>query len=77
MQVTRVGHRKVGDEIIESNDPNGKPYFWIGAQKHSNDMAPGTDVEAIQNNLISVSPLSTNITHRAMVRKLHKALKSR
>ena len=74
-EVTRVGHRKIGDEIIESNDPNGKPCFWIGAQKHSNKNSRGTDVDAIQNGLISMCPLSINFTSQAMVQKLKMALK--
>ena len=35
IEITREGRRKIGDEIIESSDPRGEPYFWIGAQQHS------------------------------------------
>lgn len=75
IEITRMGYRKIGDEIIEGNDPNGRPYFWIGAQKLSNNNPPGTDLGAIQNDLISISPLSINLTHQAMIRKLREAFK--
>ena len=70
-----MGYRKIGDEIIEGNDPKGRSYFWIGAQKLSNNNPPGTDLGAIQNDLISISPLSINLTHQAMMRKLRETFK--
>jgi 5'-nucleotidase len=73
IEVTREGRRKLGDEIVESKDPRGVPYFWIGAQKQSSDYSSGTDLAAIDNDLISVSPLSINLTHRATMIKLKEA----
>jgi len=75
IDITREGRRKVGDVIIENKDPRGKPYFWIGAQKHSGNYASGTDLAAIQSNLISVTPLSINLTQQAMVLKLKTIFK--
>ena len=75
IDITREGRRKVGDEIVESNDPRGEPYFWIGAQKRSGSHSPGTDLAAIQNNRISVTPLSINLTHKTMVRTLKETFK--
>jgi 5'-nucleotidase len=75
IEVTREGRRKLGDEIVESKDPRGVPYFWIGAQKQSSHYSSGTDLAAIDNNLISVSPLSINLTHRATMIKLKEAFK--
>jgi 5'-nucleotidase len=75
--ITREGRRKVGDVIIENKDPRGESYFWIGAQKYSNNHSSGTDLAAIQNNLISVTPLSINLTQQAMVLKLKAAFKNK
>ena len=73
IEVTREGRRKLGDEIVEGKDPRGVPYFWIGAQKQSSNYSYGTDLAAIDNDLISVSPLSINLTHRAAMIKLKEA----
>ena len=75
IDITREGRRKLGDEIIESEDPRGVPCFWIGAQKQSSKHSSGTDLAAIDNNLISISPLSINLTHRAMMIKLKEAFR--
>ncbi|MEE3000041.1 MAG: 5'/3'-nucleotidase SurE [Pseudomonadota bacterium] len=70
IEITREGRRKIGDEIVESYDPRGEPYFWIGAQKNSVGHSFGTDLAAINNNRISITPLSINLTHQVMKRKL-------
>ena len=75
IEITREGHRKIGDEIIESSDPRGEPYFWIGAQQNSARYPAGTDLAAIQNGAVSVTPLSLDLTHRATMRTLKEAFK--
>jgi 5'-nucleotidase len=75
IEITREGRRKIGDEIIESSDPRGEPYFWIGAQQHSGRYPAGTDLAAIQNGAVSVTPLSLDLTHRGTMRTLKEAFK--
>jgi 5'-nucleotidase len=75
IEITREGRRKIGDEIIESSDPRGEPYFWIGSQQYSESYPAGTDLAAIQNGAISVTPLSLDLTHRATMRTLKEAFK--
>jgi len=76
IEITREGRRKIGDEIIESSDPRGEPYYWIGAQQHSGRYPAGTDLAAIQNGAVSVTPLSLDLTHRATMRTLKEAFKN-
>jgi len=73
IEITREGRRKIGDEIIESSDPRGEPYYWIGAQQNSARYPAGTDLAAIQNGAVSVTPLSLDLTHRATMRTLKEA----
>lgn len=73
IEITREGRRKIGDEIIESSDPRGEPYYWIGAQLHSGRYPAGTDLAAIQKGAVSVTPLSLDLTHRATMRTLKEA----
>ena len=75
IEITREGRRKIGDEIIESSDPRGEPYYWIGAQQNSARYPAGTDLAAIQNGAVSVTPLSLDLTHRATMRTLKEAFK--
>jgi 5'-nucleotidase len=75
IQITREGRRKVGDEIIERKDPRGEPYFWIGAQQYSGNYPSGTDLAAIRNGIISVTPLSLNLTYQTIMQPLKEAFK--
>jgi 5'-nucleotidase len=75
IEVTREGRRKVGDEVIEKIDPRGEAYFWIGAQQYSGNYPKGTDLAAIKNGIISVTPISLNLTHRASIQPLKEAFK--
>ncbi|MBT7032952.1 MAG: 5'/3'-nucleotidase SurE [Rhodospirillaceae bacterium] len=73
IEITREGRRKIGDEILEGFDPRGEPYYWIGNQKTSPTYAKGTDLAAVHDGKVSVTPLSLDLTHRSMQRQL-KAL---
>ena len=67
VQVGSQGTRKVGDGLTERLDPRGKPYIWIGPQRSGETPIPGSDMEAIDNGFVSVTPLCVNLTDRAML----------
>jgi 5'-nucleotidase len=73
IEVTRQGKRKIGDEILERQDPRGEPYVWIGAQRAEDRSTPGTDIEAVVRGAISVTPLCFDLTHRDDMKALEAA----
>ncbi|CAK0742533.1 broad specificity 5'(3')-nucleotidase and polyphosphatase [Azospirillaceae bacterium] len=73
VQVVRHGQRKIGDELIHRVDPRGKSYFWIGPLRGGDQEQPDTDIAAIQNGFISITPLHLNLTHTATVQSLRQA----
>ncbi len=77
IEVTREGRRKIGDDILEGMDPRGESYFWIGAQQTSDRYPAGTDLAALQNKAVSVTPLSLDLTHRATMRSLKQAFEGK
>ncbi len=56
--------------IIEGQDPRGYPYYWFGL--HGIEHTPGhdSDLEAIADNYISVTPLQLDLTHQQVLSKL-------
>jgi 5'-nucleotidase len=48
-------------------DPWGTPYFWFGFERKLSTLVPGTDLAAIAENKISVTPLSVDLTDRTAV----------
>lgn len=64
IRVTNQGRRKIGDGLIERHDPRGRPYIWIGPQRSEHTGRPGSDLEAIEQGAISVTPLCIDLTEQ-------------
>lgn len=45
------------------HDGRGNPYFWIAFQRSKSEPANGTDLRALSENRISVTPLELDLTH--------------
>ena len=74
MQVTTQGKRKLGDELLERIDPRGEPYVWIGGLRVEEGYQNGTDLQAVAEGYISVTPIHMDMTHRASFERLRRAL---
>ncbi|MFQ5959570.1 MAG: 5'/3'-nucleotidase SurE [Alphaproteobacteria bacterium] len=72
--VSRQGRHKFGDVLTERLDPRGRPYYWIGGVRSSEEEVPGTDIAAVNRSAISVTPLSLNMTHEPTSAALRDAL---
>jgi 5'-nucleotidase len=70
IRLTTQGQRHIEDELEERMDPRGKKYYWIGAITYNGTGDPGTDLEAIAHDYISVTPLTLNLTHYQTLKKL-------
>src|SRR4051794_39260161 len=57
VHVTRMGQRDYpGDTLIERQDPYGRPYYWLGGGMPLDALDDGTDVGAVANGFVSVTP---------------------
>lgn len=62
VQITRMGLRIYRDELIRRTDPRGKPYYWIGGPAPTGVEEEGTDIWAVANGYISVTPIQLDLT---------------
>jgi 5'-nucleotidase len=67
IQVTRLGRRVYRDVLIERLDPKGKPYYWIGGDPPAGEPGAGTDVGALLQGYVSVTPLNMDMTDRGQL----------
>ena len=74
IRVTSQGKRKIGDTLIERTDPRGEPYLWIGALREEATHRQGTDLAAINEGYVSVTPVHLDMTHHASFAALRKLL---
>ena len=72
IRITRMGKRLYGDIIVEKKDPRGRKYYWIGGDYLSTEEVPGSDLEAIEDNHISITPLHLDMTNYSALRTLRK-----
>lgn len=57
-------------DIDSRTNPWGTPYFWFGFERRKSTLVPGTDLAAIAEGKISVTPLSVDLTYRAALDQL-------
>ena len=62
IKMTKQGARAYGQSIVPKKDPRGNEYYWIGGSDLTYNAKPGTDIFAIRNKFISITPLITNYT---------------
>lgn len=64
---THQGIKVARTKIVEGLDPRGRPYYWIGEQETSWREDAGSDYAAIEQGLVSITPLRTDMTdYRAL-----------
>ena len=62
IEITRLGKRFYNDRLIEREDPKRNKYYWIeGAHAHD-ILDEGTDVKAVHERRVSITPLRFDIT---------------
>jgi 5'-nucleotidase len=77
VRIARQGKRKLTDQIGQRVDMRGEHYYWVGPMRQDGSQMPGSDLSAIQENFISVTPLSLDLTHDPTLRALAGAFSIR
>jgi len=68
--VTRQGRKAVAAKIIEGLDPRNRPYYWIGEDESTWRVEDGTDYEAVNKGLVSITPLRNDLTDYRALEKI-------
>jgi 5'-nucleotidase len=75
IEVTRQGFRDVQVRHAEKRtDLRGREYYWIGFRPERSKPEEGTDLRALYEGRISVTPLHIDLTHQASLHDLKKVL---
>lgn len=62
IEATRLGQRHRAEAAIASQDPRGRPIYWIGPPGAQQDAGPGTDFNAVNRGYVSVTPIEVDLT---------------
>jgi 5'-nucleotidase len=61
-RITRQGLRVYRDRLDRRVDPRGRPYYWIGGDAPTGTPEEGTDIGALSNGYVSITPLQLDLT---------------
>ena len=68
IRVVRQGfHDYARGTIVEGRDPRGYRYFWFGLDQIEHTLDHGTDLEAIEEGYVAVTPLQLDLTHYSTI----------
>jgi 5'-nucleotidase len=71
IRVVRQGfHDYARGSVVEGRDPRGFPYYWFGLHGIEHTTGHETDLEAIAEGYVSVTPLHLDLTHDASLRAI-------
>ena len=66
-ETTRLGRRHKSEPVVKSEDPRGRPIYWVGPVGKEEDAGAGTDFFAVNNKAVSITPLHIDLTqYKAM-----------
>lgn len=71
IRVCRQGfHDYARGSVVEGTDPRGYHYYWFGLYGIEHTPGHASDLEAIQDGYVSVTPLQLDLTHEASLADL-------
>jgi 5'-nucleotidase len=62
MQFTSLSQRRYHNPVVEKIDPRGGSYFWIAGKRQSWARKKPSDHDAVEKNLVSITPLHLDLT---------------
>jgi 5'-nucleotidase len=60
--VTHLGRRVYGREHVPRLDPRGQAYYWMAGHVPKGILSPGSDLAAVRDGRVSVTPLRLDLT---------------
>ena len=61
-QVTRLGARHHAENMLKQKDPRGHDIYWLGPPGKEQDAGEGTDFCAIEQKMVSITPMQVDLT---------------
>jgi len=75
MKVTKQGKRLYDAPIIRKIDPRGKVYYWIGGNELGFVDIKDSDIIAVNDGYVSVTPIKLDLTDHGYLEKLYSDIK--
>lgn len=70
IMITKQGKRLYDEPIVEKVDPRGKKYYWIGGNELGFIDIENSDLVAVREGYVSVTPIGLDLTNFGHIDKL-------
>ncbi|MBS0277924.1 MAG: 5'/3'-nucleotidase SurE [Proteobacteria bacterium] len=75
-EITEQGKRDMQTATLDRRvDMRGNPYYWIGFKRVRSNPNAGTDLRAVYDKKISITPLHLNLTEFDLLKKLRASFR--
>ena len=74
IMITRQGKRLYDEPVVEKTDPRGKKYYWIGGDALGFIHIENSDIVAVNEGYVSVTPIKLDLTDFNFIEKLKSKL---
>lgn len=71
--ITRLGDKMFTNDYEKRADPRGKVYYWLAGELTSGEAEDGTDITALRNNKVSITPVTFEMTHKSIMTELESS----
>ena len=75
VKFTKLGIRRYDDVFTARKDPRGKTYFWLAGEVVDEEQDEDTDVMAVKNRFVSITPLHFDLTNYRFLRLMREKWK--
>ena len=65
--ITRQGRLMYEGRIERRVDPRGGDYYWFGGERANHRAQPGTDIDAVAERKVSVTPIRLDLTDQSLL----------
>ena len=74
VSITELGRKMFTDDYEKRIDPRGKVYYWMAGELITEPVGAPTDIAAIRNNKISITPVTYEMTKKEIITDLNSVL---
>lgn len=69
IRITRLGTRSYENLFDERQDPRGNSYYWMGGGIKDEEQVPDSDVTAVRESFISITPINLDLTDFRLIKE--------
>ncbi|MFH1458930.1 MAG: 5'/3'-nucleotidase SurE [Candidatus Omnitrophota bacterium] len=74
VKVTKQGRSLYVEKFVKRIDPRGRLYYWLTGKVKWLKKPKDSDIKAIEDNFISITPLQFDLTHYGFLEELRKLI---